>query len=36
MPVLARGEQDGFYYPGTVKEEIEVSDGCCVVAGGDV
>lgn len=34
VPVLARGEQDGFYYRGTVKEEIEVSDGCCVVAGG--
>ncbi|XP_072785740.1 uncharacterized protein C11orf16 homolog isoform X1 [Taeniopygia guttata] len=23
VPVLARGEQDGFYYRGTVKEEIE-------------
>lgn len=34
VPVLVRGEQDGFYYRGTVKEEIEVSDGCCVVAEG--
>lgn len=33
VPVLARGEQDGFYYPGTVKEGIEVSDGCYVIAG---
>lgn len=30
VPVLVRGEQDGFYYQGTVKGELEVSDGCRV------
>lgn len=34
VPVLVRGEEDGFYYRGTVKEEIEVSDSCCVVVMG--
>lgn len=28
VPVLVRRERDGFYYRGTVKEEIEVSDSC--------
>lgn len=32
--MLVRGERDGFYYRGTVKEETEVSDGCCVVVMG--
>ncbi|XP_041320579.1 uncharacterized protein C11orf16 homolog isoform X1 [Pyrgilauda ruficollis] len=31
VPVLARGEQDGFYYPGTVKEEIESERGMFLV-----
>lgn len=34
IPVLVRGEQDGFYYRGTVKKEVEVSDGCCAVVVG--
>lgn len=34
VPVLVRGEQDGFYYRGTVKEEIEVSGSCCAVVVG--
>ena len=34
IPVLVRGEQDGFYYHGTVKEESEVSACCCAVAAG--
>ncbi|XP_062350424.1 uncharacterized protein C11orf16 homolog [Cinclus cinclus] len=31
VPVLARGEQDGFYYRGTVKEEIESERGMFLV-----
>ncbi|XP_059704860.1 uncharacterized protein C11orf16 homolog isoform X2 [Haemorhous mexicanus] len=31
VPVLARGEQDGFYYPATVKEEIESERGMFLV-----
>ncbi|XP_066042955.1 uncharacterized protein C11orf16 homolog [Chamaea fasciata] len=31
VPVLARGELDGFYYPGTVKEEIESERGMFLV-----
>uniref|UniRef100_A0A8D2QJP7 DUF4537 domain-containing protein n=1 Tax=Zonotrichia albicollis TaxID=44394 RepID=A0A8D2QJP7_ZONAL len=31
VPVLARGEQDGFYYPGRVKEEIESERGMLLV-----
>lgn len=31
VPVLVRGEHDGFYYRGTVKEEMEVSNSLCVV-----
>ncbi|XP_014731829.1 PREDICTED: uncharacterized protein C11orf16 homolog [Sturnus vulgaris] len=31
VPVLARGEQDGFYYQGTVKEEIESERGMFLV-----
>ncbi|KAM4898255.1 uncharacterized protein C11orf16 homolog [Sylvia borin] len=31
VPVLARGEQDGFYYPGTVKEEMESERGMFLV-----
>ncbi|XP_054489958.2 uncharacterized protein C11orf16 homolog isoform X2 [Agelaius phoeniceus] len=31
VPVLARGEQDGFYYPGTVKEGIESERGMFLV-----
>lgn len=34
VPVLVRGGQDGFYYRGTVKEEIEVSDGFCAIVMG--
>ncbi|XP_055578625.1 uncharacterized protein C11orf16 homolog [Falco cherrug] len=30
-PVLARGEQDGFYYHGTVKEELESERGMFLV-----
>ncbi|KAL2310207.1 hypothetical protein Nmel_006454 [Mimus melanotis] len=31
VPVLARGEQDGFYYHGTVKEEMESERGMFLV-----
>ncbi|XP_075569419.1 uncharacterized protein C11orf16 homolog isoform X2 [Pelecanus crispus] len=31
VPVLVRGEQDGFYYRGTVKEEIESERGMFLV-----
>lgn len=31
VPVLVRGEHDGFYYCGTVKEEVEVSNSLCAV-----
>lgn len=31
VPVLVRGEHDGFYYRGTVKEEVEVSNSLCAV-----
>lgn len=31
VPVLVRGEHDGFYYHGTVKEEMEVSNSLCAV-----
>ncbi|XP_035746855.1 uncharacterized protein C11orf16 homolog isoform X2 [Egretta garzetta] len=31
VPVLVRGEQDGFYYRGTVKEEIESERGTFLV-----
>ncbi|XP_063188697.1 uncharacterized protein C11orf16 homolog [Chroicocephalus ridibundus] len=31
VPVLVRGEQDGFYYRGTVKEEIEGERGMFLV-----
>ncbi|XP_075019220.1 uncharacterized protein C11orf16 homolog [Calonectris borealis] len=31
VPVLVRGEQDGFYYLGTVKEEIESERGMFLV-----
>ncbi|XP_074740503.1 LOW QUALITY PROTEIN: uncharacterized protein C11orf16 homolog [Strix uralensis] len=31
VPVLVRGEQDGFYYHGTVKEEIESERGMFLV-----
>ncbi|XP_056348840.1 uncharacterized protein C11orf16 homolog [Oenanthe melanoleuca] len=31
VPVLARGEQDGFYYRGTVKEEVESERGMFLV-----
>ncbi|KFV50927.1 Uncharacterized protein C11orf16, partial [Tyto alba] len=31
VPVLVRGEQDGFYYHGTVKEEIENERGMFLV-----
>lgn len=34
VPVLVRGEQDGFYYRGTIKEGAEVSDSCCAVVTG--
>ncbi|KAM6274477.1 uncharacterized protein C11orf16 homolog [Porphyrio hochstetteri] len=31
VPVLVRGEQDGFYYHGTVKEEVENERGMFLV-----
>ncbi|KAM6394163.1 uncharacterized protein C11orf16 homolog [Pluvialis apricaria] len=31
VPVLVRGEQDGFYYRGTVKEEVESERGMFLV-----
>ncbi|KFV01340.1 Uncharacterized protein C11orf16, partial [Tauraco erythrolophus] len=31
VPVLVRGEQDGFYYRGTVKEEVESERGVFLV-----